>query len=272
MLDNFRNPSTFSRLPREDVSAVVDGTVFVTAPAVEEIVTKQFGLDKEECAAFTGAPLEDSSAIFASSHWEKSLFWDEFMAYPSTTPLGPLSALTLAFFKDLGFYRPVFSSAAPLRYGYQGGCTFLTAHTSSTCPLTADSNIPAEYYCSEEVLGCSWTLSAVSQCHGADNPLLGGCGLRECDLFSQACLDLPCSTAVPETQVFETDYGQEWGPDSLCFSSNSATLESGQALPGAGGGCWVAECRSATEMRLFAYDQCMFAAGERHSVSTARYS
>lgn len=84
------------------------------------------------CDALPGAELENqdsSSCTIIASHWEQRVFNGEVMtAKYGTSGLTYMSRVTLALFKDSGWYRADMSFADNLvpgvHWGYQRGCTF----------------------------------------------------------------------------------------------------------------------------------------------------
>eukprot|EP00949_MAST-11_sp_MAST-11-sp1_P004285 g4285.t1 len=73
-----------------------------------------------------GGEIEDGGGGgTAGSHWEKRVFMNEFMTgTASSDPVMP-SAVTLALFQDMGWYKVNFAKAVHLGWGFKQGCSFI---------------------------------------------------------------------------------------------------------------------------------------------------
>lgn len=78
-----------------------------------------------------GAELENHGGSgTAGSHWEKRIYFNEFMT--GTSSANPkYSAISLALFEDSGWYRVDYSASEILDWGYQMGCDFAYGECSS---------------------------------------------------------------------------------------------------------------------------------------------
>ncbi|ESL05568.1 surface protease GP63 [Trypanosoma rangeli SC58] len=84
------------------------------------------------CSSLKGMELENDDAGVHRKmlHWEERSARDELMA--PTVGAGYYTALTLAVFADLGYYRVNWSMAEPMSWGNDTGCDFLTKKCKDT--------------------------------------------------------------------------------------------------------------------------------------------
>ncbi|KAF8300614.1 putative surface protease GP63 [Trypanosoma cruzi] len=77
------------------------------------------------CKTLEGMELEDEDGASARKipHWKERHAWDELMA--PTVGAGYYTALTMAVFADMGYYRVNWSMAEPMSWGHRSGCDFL---------------------------------------------------------------------------------------------------------------------------------------------------
>ncbi|ESL05225.1 surface protease GP63 [Trypanosoma rangeli SC58] len=88
------------------------------------------------CSSLKGMELEnddDAGVHRKMLHWEERSARDELMA--PTVGAGYYTALTLAVFADLGYYRVDWSMAEPMSWGNSTGCDFLTKKCKDTHDL-----------------------------------------------------------------------------------------------------------------------------------------
>ncbi|PBJ74009.1 surface protease GP63 [Trypanosoma cruzi cruzi] len=77
------------------------------------------------CNSLEGMELEDEDGASARKipHWKERHARDELMA--PTVGAGYYTALTMAVFADMGYYRVNWSMAEPMSWGHRSGCDFL---------------------------------------------------------------------------------------------------------------------------------------------------
>lgn len=143
----------------------------IVTPNVKAVVRNHF-----DCQTLQGAELESSAAHVSlynstqgfeciSDHWERRLFKRDLMnpIIDSVTSSTHISPLTLAYFKDSGWYKVnVTRSAEPDLWGRASGCEFV----EENC-LEADKEIPTfnEYFCTESrSRGCTDDMRGKARC------------------------------------------------------------------------------------------------------------
>ncbi|KAF5222385.1 hypothetical protein ECC02_004666 [Trypanosoma cruzi] len=89
------------------------------------------------CKTLEGMELEDEDGASARKipHWKERHAWDELMA--PTVGAGYYTALTMAVFADMGYYRVNWSMAEPMSWGHRSGCDFLEKKCSEMTDLPA---------------------------------------------------------------------------------------------------------------------------------------
>ena len=86
--------------------------------------------DLADCSNLDGPELEDEGGSGSKlSHWDRRVLADELMTAAGGDQL---SAMTLAFFEDIGWYEPNYTSAKKLLFGRAAGCAFHTKKCSDT--------------------------------------------------------------------------------------------------------------------------------------------
>eukprot|EP00736_Rhodelphis_marinus_P012283 Rmarinus@m.23720 len=139
----------------------------IVLPRVIEVAESYFGCDDVD-----GVELEDDGGSgSAGSHWEKRLLDNEFMTATSSE-LPAYSLFTLAFMYETGWYRPDFSYATALDYGYQKGCDFINkrcTHWSDTwrgytCDAVSGSTCETSNPYTSGDTACTYDRQAVGTC------------------------------------------------------------------------------------------------------------
>ncbi|EKF28686.1 surface protease GP63, putative, partial [Trypanosoma cruzi marinkellei] len=84
------------------------------------------------CNSLEGMELEDEDGALARKipHWKERHARDELMA--PTVGAGYYTALTMAVFADMGYYRVNWSMAEPMGWGNRSGCDFLDKKCNET--------------------------------------------------------------------------------------------------------------------------------------------
>ncbi|ORC81424.1 surface protease GP63, partial [Trypanosoma theileri] len=135
--------------------------VFLLAtPKAKEIAQKYYN-----CSNAPGLELEDQTSSVLS-HFEMRNVNEEIMS-PVSSVGGAYSALTLAVFDDMPFYKANFSRAEPLRWANNSGCDFL----EKKCIENKTSNFP-DIFCTTTHI-----IKDYFQCT-YDRMALGVCGTR----------------------------------------------------------------------------------------------
>ncbi|ORC92212.1 putative surface protease GP63, partial [Trypanosoma theileri] len=129
----------------------------VVSPKAKEVAQKYYN-----CSKAPGLELEDQGNS-ALSHFEMRNVRGELMS-PKAPGGGSYSALTLAVFDDMPFYKANFSRAEPLRWANNSGCDFL----EKKCIENKTSNFP-DIFCTATVrikgyLQCTYDRMALGQC------------------------------------------------------------------------------------------------------------
>ncbi|RNC40272.1 surface protease GP63 [Trypanosoma cruzi] len=104
----------------------------VAGKHVQEKAEAHFGCDSLE-----GMVLEDEDGSWEKEipHWKGRHAWDELMA--PIFGAGYYTALTMAVFADMGYYRVNWSMAEPMSWGHRSGCDFLVNKCNTTNNLAA---------------------------------------------------------------------------------------------------------------------------------------
>lgn len=221
----FRNATTGERYQEQQVAGdTYDGreVTLLTSPRVVEEFRKQFG-----CDTAVGAILEDQGGSgTAGSHWEKSIFMDEFMTgVASERPV--LSAVTLALLEDSGWYYPNYSMAEHLAWGYKKGCPFVTNRCNTGWP-TGEG-----YFCSVQgEAGCSYDRAAIGSCEFRswstiptkyqyfEEPRKGG----PIEIADYCPFTYPTFYCDGDIAAQKSSYGDVVGNSSRCFMSKLSNI------------------------------------------------
>ncbi|RNE95143.1 surface protease GP63, partial [Trypanosoma rangeli] len=129
--------------------------VVVSSPKTLEKTRAHFN-----CTSAPGMELEDEGqGTTASSHWKRRNAKDELMA--GGAGAGYYTALTLAVFEDMGFYRAQWDMAEQMPWGSNSGCELLT----EKCLTNGVTQYP-EMFChaASKVLLCTSDRFAVGDC------------------------------------------------------------------------------------------------------------
>ncbi|ORC85125.1 surface protease GP63 [Trypanosoma theileri] len=129
-------------------------TVVKSAKVLEE-AREHYG-----CNDLQEVELERTAVGEPTSHWNRRNTKDELMSMVSTDGsiegIGYYTALTIASFEDLGFYRGNFKMAEPMSWGYKANCKFLEATCKEKDKPVADGNSCSPYpagSCTSDRLG-----------------------------------------------------------------------------------------------------------------------
>uniref|UniRef100_A0A6B2L0P8 Leishmanolysin-like peptidase n=1 Tax=Arcella intermedia TaxID=1963864 RepID=A0A6B2L0P8_9EUKA len=190
----------------------------INTPRVVSYAQTHYG-----CSSLTGMELEDQGSNGApGSHWESRLVDSEYMAGVSS-PDSQVSALTLNFFEDMGWYTSNFSMVEEFDYGRGEGCAWATQPCSS-----ATWN---RYWCQSNSAAdkCNGHRTAVGRCNYAQytaalpsqyqyfsDPAVGGSNNWPdyCPVY-QGYSNTYCHD--PDGLVGSTQYGQTYSNISRCW-------------------------------------------------------
>ncbi|ESL06100.1 hypothetical protein TRSC58_06231 [Trypanosoma rangeli SC58] len=148
---------------------------------------------------------DDASRLH--SHWDQRYAKDELMGPTVTTGAGFYTALTMAAFEDMGFYKANFSMAEPMRWGKNAGCEFVN---KKQCGPDDYTKFP-EMFCQKNY---SDTLSYCT----SDRVALGQCSSS----WSDECLfirSLPFGSCRNEENT--ALHGSRLGAGSWCLDGES---------------------------------------------------
>jgi len=204
-------------------------TTQIVTPWVVAYVQEFFG-----CESMQGAELEDQGGSgTALSHWEKRIFMNDYMTgEASYNPV--FSQLTLALFRDSGWYWTNYSVASPLYWGEGLGCNF----TLDNCAFWPDTN---GYRCE---LGapdsCTFDLQAIGTC--TTDQLCDDC------YFTVPYSNGWCTSTDNEGIEPLTDYGEVYSTASRCYISTlyKYSPEAAQSQPI----CYPSACQSSTALKV----------------------
>jgi len=144
-----------SRFPSMTATRVkADGRTVreVVSPTVRQKVREHFG-----CSTATGAEMEDWDSPSIPNHWEKSIFYSEYMTGILDENFQPVSVITLALLQDFGFYQVNFDMAEKFVAGKNAGCSWLNSRCDSRS---------SRYFCrNENQAGCTHDYMAKGFCN-----------------------------------------------------------------------------------------------------------
>ena len=196
----------------------------IISPNVVAKVRDQFG-----CSQNTGAEIENyGGSGTAGSHWEKRIIANEFMNPQAVENPVIFSAITLALFEDTGWYKPDYSQASHLPWGFKQGCSFIT----EKCNIGWNSN----YFCTGG-FGCSsFDFRGKGYCdivtynsnldsqyqYFSGNEKLGGSQvyMDYCPMYRQYS-NTPCNQGIhrnPRLQAFNGEHKDMLNENGYCFS------------------------------------------------------
>lgn len=86
-----------------------------------------------DCPSITGMQMENQGSTGSvGSHWERTVTYDELMTASRIGPTKTFSSLTMAIFRDSGWYVVDDSQMATLSWGYKRGCDFFNLACKDT--------------------------------------------------------------------------------------------------------------------------------------------
>ncbi|XP_063452531.1 ciliated left-right organizer metallopeptidase [Pan paniscus] len=200
------NCSTRQQVTRQDEW----GQLLLTTPAVSLSLAKHLGVS----GASLGVPLEEEEGLL-SSHWEARLLQGSLMTATfdgaQRTRLDPI---TLAAFKDSGWYQVNHSAAEELLWGQGSGPEFGLVTTCGTGS--------SDFFCTGSGLGCHYLHLDKGSC--SSDPMLEGCRMYKPLANGSECWKkengFPAGVDNPHGEIYH--------PQSRCFFANLTS----QLLPG----------------------------------------
>ncbi|XP_058285360.1 ciliated left-right organizer metallopeptidase [Hylobates moloch] len=200
------NCSTRQQVTRQDEW----GQLLLTTPAVSLSLAKHLGV----LGASLGVPLEEEEGLL-SSHWEARLLQGSLMTATfdgaQRTRLDPI---TLAAFKDSGWYQVNDSAAEELLWGRGSGPEFGLVTTCGTGS--------SDFFCTGSGLGCHYLHLDKGSC--SSDPMLEGCRMYKPLANGSECWKK--ENGFPAG--VENPHGEIYHPQSRCFFANLTS----QLLPG----------------------------------------
>nr|XP_054369623.1 ciliated left-right organizer metallopeptidase [Mirounga angustirostris] len=177
------------------------GQLLLTTPTVSHSLARHLGVP----GALPGVPLEEEGP--SSSHWEARLLQGSIMTATfdgaRRTRLDPI---TLAAFKDSGWYRVNHSAAEGLLWGRGSGLEFGLV---TTCGAGS-----SDFFCTGSGLGCHYLHLDKGSC--SSDPLLEGCRMYKPLANGSECWKK--ENGFPPGA--ENPHGEIYHPQSRCFLAN----------------------------------------------------
>ena len=224
---------------------------FVSYVSTKNVVEK--AREHFNCTSITGVALENQGSLGSvGSHWEARYMLGDYMISQDYIDI-VLSDITIAMFKDSGFYDVNYYSGGLFKYGKNKGCDFL----NKKCIVDSEPLFEDEFCISPREPMCSssktmkgfcaiyeYTSSIPFTYQYFTNPKYGGfypanyCPVANSD-FSD--VDYFPSSCKIGTSTLSSDYGEIIGNNSFCFissllPSNSKYNSISQAI------CYKVEC------------------------------
>ena len=196
-----------------------------------------------ECSTLEGVDLEDDGGSgSAGSHWEERQLVTEFMAAAPSGMKNVKSEFTLALMEDSGWYKPDYSQAEAMRWGYKKGCTF-----TDTCGPVSTSGFCLQ----QNKWQCSFDRSGMGNCSNTDK-YMDGCPITralymcsdfkgtpsDIGFFGGNCGGSDCkgatysdASACFESSLFKDGWTSTWPRVVGCYeftcNKNDTHIESG---------------------------------------------
>lgn len=225
-----------------------------TAYLIGSPKVKQAARDFFQCPSLAGMETEDyrkRRSDGPGSHWEKRIMGHEVMT-PSTGEGDPgpyVSAMTLAFFEDMGVYYPDYSKVREPSFGKHRGCDFATGNPDKQGPgydclaqATSQCNPAADGYSS-----CQYFIyNGGDQSKCISNPFYtpdtSDCtrgGDSYSDFKARPGTAVHCNGPISSQQ---SAIGDSHGASSRCFTSN--VFSNGQYRTVASASCYPTRCKN----------------------------
>ena len=197
-----------------------------------------------ECSTLEGVDLEDDGGSgSAGSHWEERQLVTEFMQAAPSGMKNVKSEFTLALLEDSGWFKPDYSKAELMSWGYKKGCSFV-----DTCGPVSTSGFCAAMQGQDKQ--CSFDRSGMGLCKN-DGQYMDGCPITRADYM---CSDFKGDTS--EVGFFgDKDRNKCGGIDcsgasysdaSACFESSLYNKIHGPGSSPSAVGCYQFCCKCNT--------------------------
>ena len=132
----------------------------IVTDTVRQVARNQFGCQNLIGGRLENQPTSDDDCY--GSHWDHRLYNNEFMAAVYTGSTQYVTAMTLAFLEDTGWYKPTYSIAENSPFGLGAGCEFVNEE------CIQNGEVPKwgkDFFCSSsEALGCTPDKHVVAFC------------------------------------------------------------------------------------------------------------
>ncbi|RNF16164.1 surface protease GP63 [Trypanosoma conorhini] len=153
-VEEMRNHNLLLSLP--DVRGSANPAMVVNSPAALKETRKHYG-----CDTLQGMELRMQDDGTPSSHWSQRNAKDELMSPYDSYSGGYYTALTMAMFEDLGYYKAVWGMEEPMAWGNNSGCEFL----DKQCAGDVHAAYP-DMFCevSDKSLHCTSDRQALGKC------------------------------------------------------------------------------------------------------------
>ena len=224
------------------VNATVRGVnvTYMATPNVISHARAAFG-----CDSLPGMELEVlGSDATAYSHWAGRLMYNEYMNPSIVSGQSSYSDITLALLEDSGWYKPDYSYAEKIDWGYQKGCDFHNKKCIiNNQPTFAEfcTDIISESLCTFNYLG-------KGSCYLGEysSPLLSGYQYFSSNVVGGLQYVDYCPLVVETTSCrlpnsTPSNYGEAYCTDCRCVQG---TYTSGSVINGIHAGCHKIKCNN----------------------------
>ncbi|RNF09981.1 surface protease GP63, partial [Trypanosoma rangeli] len=162
---------SMEQMQKHDMLLSVTGVRGGTSPVtvVKSPVTLRKAKLHYGCDTTPGIELNNHDGVYL---WSLRNAKDELMSLRGKEAAGYYTALTMAAFEDLGYYKAVWGMEEPMVWGNNSGCEFLTKPCSEETPTT----FPGMFCDKKDAksLRCTSTRQAIGTCSGDVVDVSGG--------------------------------------------------------------------------------------------------
>ncbi|EKF31021.1 surface protease GP63, putative [Trypanosoma cruzi marinkellei] len=201
---------------------------------VTSVLTKQKAAEHYNCKSIQGMPMKeeygDDSLIH--SHWSRRYAKDDLMSSMVSSGTGFYTAMTLAAFEDMGFFKANFSMAETMRWGKNVGCGFVN---QNQCKPDDHKNYPEMF--------CPYDSSQIKRQCTSDRVYLGVCssGYDDQCSFIQPMGHGSCRD--PESNLDGSRTGKSsWCLDGESLKVNTEVIETEPKVVSVDGVCVEVFC------------------------------
>ncbi|ORC86995.1 surface protease GP63, partial [Trypanosoma theileri] len=172
------------------------------------------------CSNLKGMELEVYS-YGTQYHWARRIAKDELMALSYFNNGGYYTALTMALFEDLQYYKANWGMEEQMSWGNQSGCDFL----QERCMEKNNKVRYPEYFCNETIFRCTSDRIAYSSCHVPSSMYLENKDIcRVTENYGSVDVDnktvyLPLALCTDNKTDTVKLPGSIMGPDSWCLDA-----------------------------------------------------